>query len=497
MTESTTTPPRPPVAASHQGGATRADDADREQPAELMPAAERPPTHPEKRLAIWVRIGVGVGVLIVAVLIAGALISNRRQAIQMPVEETVLRVRGMQISPVPVDRATRLWEGFGMARARDHADISAEVSGRVIERGGNIDPGQPITPNDVLLRLDGADYLERLRSAQSNAHMLLAQLEALDIEQVSLERQIEQIDEQIRLTTWEIDRVQEALSGASATDLEVVRLRAALARLESERARIRQQAEVIPSRRAALLAEIDRNTHEVALAQRQYDRTTIHSPISGVLQSVDAQFGEWIQPGQKVARVVSLDRMEIPLRLPASAQGEIMPGTEVVVRAAGGGARLVRQEQWTARIARIAPEADTQARMVTVFLEVDQKPDGDNTSAQTNEPPRLLMPGRFVTATIPAHAGNGATLTVVPRRAVMDDRLWIAAKDADGVSRAQPRQVRVLYHIEARFPEFVAHETQWSVIGSGLEHGEVVIISNTDDLLPGSRVEILSADPAP
>jgi multidrug efflux pump subunit AcrA (membrane-fusion protein) len=187
--------------------------------------------------------------------------------------------------------------------------------------------------------------------------------------------------------------------------------------------------------------------------------------------------GEIVQPGRVVGRVVGLGRMEIPLRVAAGAQPEIDVGAAAIVRP---GAAARGRRTWTARVARIAPEADASTRTIFVFLEVDQ----DDTAPVAS----LLMPGQFVTAHVPGRADAAPGLFVVPRRAVTDDRVWVMAADESGGARAQPRPVMVLYHLETSMPDLDPDETQWAVIGSGLSANDLVIVSNLDDLFPGARV---------
>jgi RND family efflux transporter MFP subunit len=443
--------------------------------------------------SLLVRIAIGLLIIAGAIAVAGVLVLNRRQALQTPLGETVRRVRVVEAVPRPAEALARTWQGYGTARAMDRADVAAEVSGRVVMRPPHIQPGVAVSAGEVLVQLDDADYRERMLAAQSAAVALAAQLEGIDIEQERLGEQVQQAGEQVRLAQWEIDRLEEARAGAAGSELDLMRQRAALSRLESERLRLRQQLDTMPSRRAALLAEVAARRNEAAVAERQLQRTTVASPISGVLQELDANVGEMMQPGQRVARVVNLERIEVPLRLPASAQGEIRLGDAARVYAGqgrGGGAGGNGQNGvWQARVARAAPEADPQTRTITIFLEVAQEAPEPGGTVEAMQ--RLLMPGLFVSAEVAAGSGNGEMLLVVPRRAVSSDRVWVAVEDENGLMRAQPRQVRIRYHVEARLPNLDPDETQWAVVGSGVEPGDQIIVTNLDELAPGIRVDVV------
>jgi RND family efflux transporter MFP subunit len=447
----------------------------------------RPPavSNRVRLLSLAIRFVVGLLILAVALGVAGLLVANRRQAHQSPHEERILRVRAVEVRARPAEETSRTWEGFGTVRARLHADLAAEVGGRVIHRPEHIDPGVAVAAGELLLQIEAEDYRERMEAAERAAEALEAQLSGLGVEEQRLGEQIEEAQEQIRLAEWEMAQLEQAMAGAASSQIEMVRLRGSLSRLQTERSRLRQQAEMLPSRRAALRAEIAARRNDAEVARRQLERTRVAAPFAGVLQTFEANIGEMVQAGQRIARLVDLSRIEIPLRIPASAQGDVRLGDTATVRTAGG----PRDGAWPARVARIAPEADPQTRTVTVFLEVEQPAPSAGTSLAAST--SLLMPGRFVRADLRGEAGAGEPLIVIPRRAISDDWTWVAVAAEGGAVRAQPRQVRVLYHIEARFPELEASETQWAVIGEGLAAGERVIVTNLDELAPGVRVEVV------
>lgn len=447
-----------------------------------------------RTISLVARMVAGLLILAVALLIAAGLLSNRRQALQAPIEDRARRVRAVEAVPQPAASVSRTWEGFGTARARVQADVAAEVSGRVVNRPEQIDPGVAVASGEVLVRIDESDYRERLQGAQSAVAALSAQIEGLDIEESRLRDQLVQAQEQLRLAQLELDRLEQARLSSAGTEQELFRLQGAVARQEGERLRLQQQLDAMPTRRAAMRAELAGRQNEASVAERQLARTVVTSPISGVLQSINANVGEMIQSGQRIARVVDLQRIEIPLRLPASAQGEIRIGDMATVHAGGSGVGNGQGRSWQARVARVAPEADAQTRTITVFLEVDQRTPGTGGTDRQNGGSswsELLMPGRFVSAELAARAGDREMLIVTPRRAVSDDLLWVAVQDERGRTVAQPRQVRVLFTIDARLPHLDEDETQWAVIGAGLQAGEQVIVTNLDELLPGIRVEVV------
>jgi membrane fusion protein (multidrug efflux system) len=184
--------------------------------------------------------------------------------------------------------------------------------------------------------------------------------------------------------------------------------------------------------------------------------------------------GERVNVGEQVARLVSLARIETPLRVPVSALADLRVGGSATITSEGQ-----IQRSWDATIERISPEADSRSRTITVYAVVEQNPLADEST--------LLLPGQFVRGELASLAPSQRVL--VPRVAVQDDRVMVI--DQDG--RAQYRSVRVGFFLTGEQPGIDPNEREWAAIEEGLQSGDRVVISNLDDLAPGSPVHAVDA----
>lgn len=421
---------------------------------------------------VWVRALLGVAAALVACATFVALVATRPEAIRVERDEPILTVRAVTLAMV---RAPRVWTGYGTVRSMNASDVSAEVAARVIDRPSSVEPGMPVRRGDVLLRLDPSDYEHALASAEARLGALVAQHGGLDSSEARWREQSAIIKEEITIVRAELERALDARSRGAANVADVeIRLTAAR-RLERESASIGQQLDDIPFRRAALDAQINDARALVESARLNLERTSVRSPIDGVIQSVGFRAGEMVQRGDRVARVVDLSRVEIPLLAPASAASELAPGDEVHASPDAPGA-----DTWSGTIARIAPENDPARRTVTLFAEVTQDPGGTG----------VLRPGRFVVASV--SSASSADRLIVPRRAVEGGRVLVAESDAETPEsrRVVSRAVRVLYNLTGRYPEIDPLETQWSVVEGEVGPGDRVIVSNLDSLQAGARVRL-------
>lgn len=418
-----------------------------------------------------VRAVVGGVVLLGSVQFA-VVVSRSRPGPELSAEPPPPRhVQAVVVQPVPV---TRQWEGYGTARAMAAAEVAAEVAGRVIHRPAAVEPGAAIRAGELIMALDPEDYQAQVAAIESRIAATRADLESLAVEESSLRRQVEAAEEEAELRRRDYERAAAALERGAGSRTDVERRLVELNRATREAIALREAMEQVPARRKKLEAQTAELNAQLRAAAHDLSRTEIRSPLDGLVQRVEVEEGEWVRAGQVVARVVDLRRLEVPLKLPVSAMATVQVGDEVELRADSP-----LEERWRGSIARIAPEADPDTRTVTLYVELEQRGEGAG----------QLRPGQFVVGRV--RAGASETRLVVPRRAVVRERVLVAEEaDAEGRARVRPVAVQVLYYVEGRYPMLDADEREWAVVDAALRAGETVIVSNLDELGEGSVVRV-------
>lgn len=444
----------------------------------------RPTPFPWRAVSIVVRVMVGAGVLLVGVGVLGLLVRTKEGPQRSEHGETAPLVRTTVAHRTLVPD---VWQGYGTARAMQAVEIAAQVSARVVERPVGIEPGVPVRKGDVLVRLDPRDYANRAQSASQVVAATKADLERLDVDEAAWREQLAFADEQVAVEERELERTLAAAERGAAVESQIERRRAEIARMRREASQYRQQLEVVPSRRAALIAQLVNQEAAARIALDDLERATIRSPIDGVLQRVDPRPGELLGVGAPVARIIDLRRIEAPLRLPVSAAASVAVGDLADLIADSPAA-----SRWDGRVVRIAPEADARTRTITVFVEVEQRVDysADDPLAGAGA---LLLPGQFVIGRV--YSGRAEPRVLVPRRALDSDRVMVVERDGEGW-RLRSRAVAPPRFIEAEFPALDPDETQWAVIPTGLEDGERVVLTGRDELADGMAVRVDDADVA-
>ena len=410
--------------------------------------------------------------LVIAGAIFGLLMATKAQSEKKEPEAIATVVRTIESNHRP---ASRLWSGYGTARTMNSAQIVAEVGGRVVERPETIEAGERIEAGALIVRLDDTDYINALDSARQALKSLEAQIGGLQVEQEQLQNQVGYADEEIQAAKRDLERMDEAISRGVGSAGERDQKLASMLRAQRAQSVLQQQLDLIPSRRARLEAERSSQQANERIAKENLSRAALRAPFAGELQSVDVRVGDWAGLGTPVARLVDLSRLEIPLKVPASSSAWIKVGDPV---------RLWVQDpegepEQVGQVTRIAPEADSASRTMTVFVEVEQDPDT----------PDRLLPGQFVHGRVVTH--DPKDRVILPRRAVQSNTVFVASKQEDGSRLIEIVPVRIAYSFESLLPELDPTEDQWVALESGYEpvEGSLVVVSLLDQMISGMRVQ--------
>ncbi len=271
--------------------------------------------------------------------------------------------------------------GSGTVQPRAEVDIAAEVGGRVVWVDSSLVSGGRLREGQVLFRIDDADFRSRVAKAQ--ADVALQEVELLKVSEEA---------------------------GVARAEYEQFRLRAAAG--GAERGDANPLALWEPQLEAARAA-LDRTRTALAEAELQLSRTVVKAPFAGVVRSESVDVGQFVAPGQGVARVYASDAVEVVVSL---ADGEAALIPDLWALRAGDGNRQVkarvvadygaRRYGWDGYVDRIRGDLDERTRTLDLIVRVPRplrggEPEGgtgeDEEDAAGNPP---LLVGKFVDVAI-------------------------------------------------------------------------------------------------
>ncbi len=159
----------------------------------------------------------------------------------------------------------------------------------------------------------------------------------------------------------------------SEAELEVSRERAEelRLRLEIERRRLEVMTEAEVSQLAAQRAQVERLRSIAEFRQRLVESMEVVAAVSGVLAELPLENGQWVIPGENLARVVQPGRLEAELRIPETQVRDVAVGQLVLID--------TRNDTIPGRVARVDPAVQNGFVTVDVRLEgplpKDARPD--------------------------------------------------------------------------------------------------------------------------
>lgn len=250
--------------------------------------------------------------------------------------------------------------------------ISAVTAGRVEQK--LLDAGVTVTPTTPLLVLSNPDV--QLELLESERQLTAAEAELVRL-RTSLETQRLQQESAVATVNAELQqalRELEVMKGLDEKKLasanEVARARD---RAEEQRARkdaAQRQLDAIRGTVGSQLQLQEANVQRLrAIAQFQRDRVTsmrVTAGEAGVLQTLDLELGQWVVPGQMLARVAQPGKLKAMLRVPETQARDIVVGQTVQVDTRTGDQRT---SVIPGRVIRVDPAVQNGAVLVEVRLE--------------------------------------------------------------------------------------------------------------------------------
>lgn len=355
------------------------------------------------------------------------LVVFKPEATEVAVERPIASVKVLTMQPESVQLTVR---SQGTVLPRTESDLSAEVSGRIIEVADAFRAGGSFRKGDVLLKIDPADYeaaVAASRADLANAELALAQEAAL-AEQAAAD--------------WT------ALGQGEASDLTLRKpqLAQAKAAIESARANLKR-------------------------AERDLARTELTTLFDGRVLRTAADLGQYVSaaPATPVARIFATDRAEI--RLPVTAREAERLETRdrrqryITLQKAN----TPNSPTWTARLARIEATIDPATRLLYVVAALDTP------FEPTPEHPEPLRRGQFVTAEIQGRVLDNAY--VLPRYALRGSNSVYVVSEANT--------------LETRAVVIAQSDAEQVILTNGLTPGDRIALSPIAYYVENMPVEVI------
>jgi membrane fusion protein (multidrug efflux system) len=327
----------------------------------------------------------------------------------------------LMTSVVPRDVVEQI-EASGELLAKNRAEIAAQVAGQITEIV--VEEGDAVEADAVVIEIDP----ERRNLDVANARAGAAEAEVAVTEK---RRELER------------SKTLHGRQVASQQQLE------------------QRQTELAMARSRLLAAQA-----QLGGAERALRDASVTAPFAGMIARRSVSRGEYVQPGQPLFELVSLDPIEVEFHVTERDSSRVRVGLPVDLRVAP-----YPDETFRATVTIVSPTIDTRTRTLRA-------------KALLANPDRRLRPGLF--ARIDLGVDRRTNVPMVPEEAIL--------QRADGAV-----VFRVLRgdRVERRVIELGVIRDGWIEVRSGLAAGDVVVQRGHADLIDGSVVAARNSDGTP
>ncbi len=192
--------------------------------------------------------------------------------------------------------------------------LGAEIAGRVQFKSEECRIGRFVHKGDVLFNIDPTDFkleVERLAALRDSEY---AQQKELDQELSNAKKSLTLAEEDLSLQEKEIKRLETLPNGfASATEMDQSRRQRITS--ANQRLTIQNQLQMIETRRTRIQLAERLAATQLEQAKVNLDRTTVKSPISGVIVTESVQEDSYVTKGATLCLIEDTERVEVTCNL--------------------------------------------------------------------------------------------------------------------------------------------------------------------------------------
>jgi membrane fusion protein (multidrug efflux system) len=327
--------------------------------------------------------------------------------------ESVVQIVTEEITTGPVISGT-------LAADRE-AQVRAEAGGAVV--AVLAEKGQAVRAGQVLARIDDP---------------------AVGAQGISAASAVRSAEQAVSIAARNVERNQSLNAAGAVADRDLETARNQLAAAQSQLAAARAQQSGV---------------------SKQASKTTVRSPISGIVSDRPVSAGDVVAPGAALFTVVDPGSMRLEGNVPASDLGQVRPGAAVRFTVTG-----YPGQTFSGTVSRVNPAADPVTRMVPIYVSI---PNNGGT----------LVSGLFAEGRVEAQARQGILVpaSAVDERGVQPAVLRLAGGKVE----------RVAVTLGVRMSE-----TDRVEITSGVNAGDTLLTGAALGTSPGTRVTVRAATAA-
>ena len=254
------------------------------------------------------------------------------------------RVDRTQLSIETVRQGTMEVKVGANGRLLSHGieQLAARVPGRVART--DVKPGALVQVGQLLVELANPQLTASAEEAQSAYEGALAELQSAEAELQTNMLNQEVVLTQVRFNTEKARAKTEAdedlARNGLISDLELKRSRIELAQLRAtydiEASRLKKVRDNIQVQLSVRKSRVAQFARALERARTQAADLRVVAGIGGIVQAIDVEVGQQLQPGSPIGRIAQQDQLYAELKVPAREATQVQAGQHVVVDTRNG-----------------------------------------------------------------------------------------------------------------------------------------------------------------
>ena len=420
--------------------------------------------------AILLLSGIGFGV------------SRSFAARDQPEKASEVNILTVKTTPIKAVNSYQVSQSYtGEVAAVRASELGFERSGEIVklkvDRGDRVKAGTPIAQLDtrnlsaqrqqlLAQKAQALAVLKELQNGPRKEVIAAARAEVQDLKnQLQLQKskasRREYLYKEGAISKEQLDEI--SFGAAALSD----RLVAAQSRLNELLAGTR--SEKIAAQQAAVKQlEANITNVEVSIA-----KSTIKAPFSGTIAARNLDEGTVVSAGQSVVRLTENAKPEVEIGVPVMVAEKLIPGSQRRIQIQG--------KTYSAKVASILPEINSNTRTRTVVLELEQSLG------------RLIAPGEIARLTVAqrvAKRGYWLPVTALMRG---ERGLWSVyalgkASKKDTLEKNKNEKHKNTYRVERRDIEVLHTDNNRVLVRGSLQSGDRLIVDGTQRIVSGQLV---------
>lgn len=230
----------------------------------------------------------------------------------------------------------------GRLLSKNVEQIGSQVTGRVVRT--HVKPGAVVKAGQLLVELANPELIASADEAFSAwegavTETLAAQAE-LETNLLNQEVVVTQAEFNLERAELQLEAETKLIDERIISELDYKRTQLNVSQLaktrDIERSRLRKISDNIKVQMAARRSRVNELARALDRAKNQAANLRIVAGIDGIVQAIDVDVGQQLQPGSPIGHIAQQDRLYAELRVPAREATEVQNGQGVVIDTRSG-----------------------------------------------------------------------------------------------------------------------------------------------------------------